>query len=79
MPAVMFCANCGKPICAQHTVHGRYCSEKCYREHQIAGPGNPEVEKHIHKQSIVLWLGGIILFLLVFAAVYYLMPYVVGL
>ena len=74
----MFCANCGRPICSAHIVHGRYCSERCYREHQIAGLSNPEAEKPMRKRSIILWLGGAILFLLVFAAAYYLMPCVIG-
>jgi len=31
--SAMFCANCGKPICQAHTVHGRYCCQECYTLH----------------------------------------------
>ena len=32
--AIMHCANCGKPLCEKHTMHGRYCSEICYSDHE---------------------------------------------
>lgn len=79
VPAIMYCANCGRPICQAHTVHGRYCSERCYREHQLNGASDKtETIKPPHRRNTALWLGGAILFLLVFAATYYLAPYLVS-
>ncbi len=75
VPAVMFCANCGKPICAAHVVHGRYCSEECYREHQLKELDKVKPIAHASRPSYWLWAAGVAIFLLAFAITYLLLPY----
>lgn len=76
VPAAMFCANCGKPICLAHTVHGRFCSEACYREYQIKSGGEPKAKKQAENPNKLPWIAWATLFLVVFAIAYYLAPYI---
>ena len=74
VPAAMFCANCGKPICAAHAVHGRYCSEACFREHQFRDAGKAEEKPHSQRKSNWAFVAAAI-FAIAFAAAYLILSY----
>ncbi|MCK4327969.1 MAG: hypothetical protein KAW41_05920 [Candidatus Diapherotrites archaeon] len=70
--AVMFCANCGQPICATHTVEGRYCTRECYTMHAVSrGEGKVNHSKDVAKRSqTVLMLGVSALLLIAIVAIW---------
>lgn len=74
--AIMFCANCGKPICHDHTNHGRYCSVECASEHaeeEEHGGSIHSLNKRVRKSNLLIM--EVIFFIIVVAIVYYLLSY----
>lgn len=69
--AVMYCANCGKPICEEHVTNGTYCSQQCADEddEEVVGFG----ERHRALQEIrgkKALIMGAIMAIVVFVVVY---------
>ena len=71
--AVMFCANCGKPICNTHTIEARYCSVNCYNMHKVSKAESKSRHNHSIKSraSTKVLLGVAVSLVMIILAIWF--------